>query len=119
MDKKETFQFNLMKQGMISGGLTSLERLILERDFDEEQENLLYDMLDEFSEKSNFHYGEFERRADELFGWNYQDVKVLIISLHDERRWSEVVHQYLKSNLQSIGNLSVEYHGVAKDLNLL
>ncbi len=119
MNKKETFQFNLMKQGMISGGLTSLERLILERDFDEEQENLLYDMLDEFSEKPNFHYGEFERRADELFGWSYQGVKGLIISLHDDSRWPEVVHQYLKSNLQSMGNLSVEYHRVANDLNLL
>ena len=119
MNQKETFQFNLMKKGMISGGLTSVERLILERDFDEEQENLLYDMLDEFSEKPNFHYGEFERWVDELFGWSYQGVKGLIISLHDDSRWPEVVHQYLKSNLESMSNLSVEYHRVARELNLL
>ena len=119
MNKKETFQFNLMKQGMISGGLTSVECLILKYDFDEEQEYLLYDMLDEFSERPDFNYGELERRVKELFGWNYQDVKGLIISLHDESRWPEVVYQYLKSNLESMGNLSVEYHRVAKELNLL
>ncbi|VEJ21022.1 hypothetical protein [Neisseria animaloris] len=119
MNQKETFQFNLMKQGMISGGLTALERLMLERDFDEEQEDLLYDMLDEFSERPNFTYGEFERRADELFGWSYQGVKGLIISLHDDSRWSEVVYQYLKSNRESMGQLSIEYHRVAEELNLL
>ena len=119
MNEKEIFQFNLMKQGMIEGGLTSLDRLILERNFDSQQTKLLYDMLDEFSKKPDFKYGELERRVQGLFNWNYQDVKGLIISLHDESKWSEVVYQYLKSNLESMGDLSVEYHRVAKELNLL
>jgi len=118
MNNKETFQFNLMKQGMISGGLTALDRLMLERDFDREQETFLYDMLDEFSGKPDFKYREFERRADELFGWNYQDVKGLMISLHEDNRWSEVVYQYLKSNLESMGNLSCEYNEIARELGL-
>lgn len=118
MNQKETFQFNLMKKGMISGGLTSLECLILERDFDEEQEGLLYNMLDEFSEDPDFNYREFERRVNDLFGWSYQDVKGLMISLHEDNRWSEVVYQYLKSNLESMGNLSCEYNGIARELGL-
>ena len=119
MDKKKEFQFNLMKQGMISGGLSSLERLMLECDFDEAQENLLYDILDRFSQRSDFSYGELEREMEAAFGWSYQDVKGLIISLHDDGRWSEVVYQYLKSNYQAFdGRVSIEYEMIVKELKI-
>ncbi|WP_373700068.1 hypothetical protein [Neisseria dentiae] len=119
MDEKKEFQFKLMKQGMISGGLSSLERLMLERDFDEAQENLLYDILDRFSQMPDFSYGELEREMDAAFGWSYQGVKGLIISLHDDGRWSEVVYQYLKSNYQAFnGRVSIEYERIVKELKI-
>lgn len=119
MDDKTKFQFNLMKNGMISGSLSSLDRLMLERDFDSTQEDLLYDILDEFSKQPDFSYGEFERRMNDAFRWSYQDVKGLIISLHDDSRWNEVVYQYLLSNYEVMGNLSIEYHGVARKLGII
>ena len=117
MNKKQEFQFNLMKKGMASSsGLSALDRLVLESDFDEEQEELLYNMLDEFSKKPDFSFAELDRRVGELFGWSYHHVKGLLISLHEDDLYIEVVSQYLRSNFECMGNLSGEYTDIANDL---
>ncbi|MDO4641087.1 MAG: hypothetical protein Q4A84_05215 [Neisseria sp.] len=77
MDEKEKFQFNLMKDIILSmtyNDSVQLDRFILEYDFNEEQQNLLLNILDEFANKENFTYSKFERCLREIFGWSYQIV---------------------------------------------
>ncbi|WP_416190939.1 hypothetical protein [Neisseria sp. CCUG12390] len=120
MNEVEKFHFNIMKDFVVSGKIGKLEKWFLELDFDYDREKKLFDILDEFYNKSEFTYCDFERKMENEFGCSYQHVKCLISSLYEDRRWTEVVQKFLEDMKKTVGNnFSVEYKWIAKELGLL
>ena len=121
MNETERFQFEILKRFAITGSINSLDKWFIEIDFDHKKANQLFSILNEFSKKLDFSHGEFEQRMEREFGWGYQAVKPLIVSLHEDAKYPEVVFQFLKDMHRVGGNgaFPIEYKWIAEELGIL
>ena len=116
MDKKDKFHFEILKRSAL-GDQNAFDKIALAFDFGESQIDTLCDVLDEFEQKE-FRYGELEQRLKETLGLNYQNLKLIIHYLYEDHRYTDVIGSYLRSNKDIMGNLSIEYNSIAKELGI-
>ncbi|MDG4953589.1 hypothetical protein NYR60_05305 [Actinobacillus genomosp. 2] len=116
MNEKDRFHFNILKR-MALGDNNAFDKIALIFDFDGQQIDTLCDVFEEF-EQRDFTYGELEKRLSETLRLNYQDLKTIIHCLYDDHRYVDVIGTYLRSNKKIVGNLSLEYISIARELGI-
>ncbi|MDG2959626.1 hypothetical protein P7L91_02030 [Bisgaard Taxon 10/6] len=116
MNEKDRYHFNILKS-MALGDNNAFDKIALSFDFDAHQIDVLCDVFDEF-EQRDFSYSELEKRLKETLNLNYQDLKSIIYYLYDDHRYTDVIGTYLRSNKKIMGNLSLEYNSIAKELGI-
>lgn len=117
MNEKEQYHLGLLKRFAING-IDSEIKLALTLELDENEVETLYNIFDTFSEKQTFTYRELEDELKDKLNLNYQNLKVILNTFYDNEQYLDVITQYLIDNKNQMPGLSVEYHRIARELNI-
>lgn len=82
--------------------------------------NKIYSTMELFWQKdpTTYGYADVDRAFRERCNLNYQDIKSIFLVLYRNGHYLDVLTNYLKTNAESFGNVSSEYHEMYEDLVL-